>query len=151
MLVKSGIVAVLTLRGTQIYCASAFAIYLLIVMYITVFSREPEERRVDMELFRSYKLLFIDKNDFYYGQILCNILMTVPFGILFPLINEKFRSVFLMFVSGFVFSLFIEIVQYFTGRGLFEFDDLFNNTVGALFGYLILNILIRTFSSQREK
>lgn len=138
-------------KNFRIYCASAFAIYLLIVMYITVFSREPEERRVDMELFRSYKLLFIDKNDFYYGQILCNILMTVPFGILFPLINEKFRSVFLMFVSGFVFSLFIEIVQYFTGRGLFEFDDLFNNTVGALFGYLILNILIRTFSSQREK
>ena len=135
----------------RIYCASAFVIYLLIVLYITIFSREPEERRIDMELFRSYKLLFIDKNDFYYGQIVCNIIMTVPFGILFPLINEKFRSVFLMFISGFVFSLLIELAQYFTGRGLFEFDDLFNNTVGALFGYLILNILIRTFTSQRGK
>ena len=135
----------------RIYCASAFVIYLLIVLYITIFSREPEERRIDMELFRSYKLLFIDKNDFYYGQIVCNIIMTVPFGILFPLIKEKFRSVFLMFISGFVFSLLIELAQYFTGRGLFEFDDLFNNTVGALFGYLILNILIRTFTSQRGK
>ena len=135
----------------RIYCASAFVFYLLIVMYITIFSREPEERRIDMELFRSYKLLFIDKNDFYYGQIVCNILMTVPFGILFPIISEKFRSVFLIFISGFVFSLLIELAQYFTGRGLFEFDDLFNNTVGALVGYLILNILIRTFSGHGKK
>lgn len=138
-------------KNFRIYCASAFVIYLLIVLYITIFSREPEERRIDMELFRSYKLLFIDKNDFYYTQIVCNIIMTVPFGILFPVLNEKFRSVFLMFVSGFVFSLLIELAQYFSGRGLFEFDDLFNNTVGALLGYLILNILIRTFSAQREK
>ena len=138
-------------KNFRIYCASAFVIYLLIVLYITIFSREPEERRIDMELFRSYKLLFIDKNDFYYTQIVCNIIMTVPFGILFPVLNEKFRSVFLMFVSGFVFSLLIELAQYFSGRGLFEFDDLFNNTVGALLGYLILNILIRTFSSRREK
>ena len=138
-------------KNFRIYCASAFVIYLLIVLYITIFSREPEERRIDMELFRSYKLLFIDKNDFYYTQIVCNIIMTVPFGILFPVLNEKFRSVFLMFVSGLVFSLLIELAQYFSGRGLFEFDDLFNNTVGALLGYLILNILIRTFSAQREK
>jgi glycopeptide antibiotics resistance protein len=138
-------------KNFRIYCASAFVIYLLIVLYITIFSREPEERRIDMELFRSYKLLFIDKNDFYYTQIVCNIIMTVPFGILFPVLNEKFRSVFLMFVSGLVFSLLIELAQYFSGRGLFEFDDLFNNTVGALLGYLILNILIRTFSSRREK
>ena len=138
-------------KNFRIYCASAFVIYLLIVLYITIFSREPEERRIDMELFRSYKLLFIDKNDFYYTQIVCNIIMTVPFGILFPVLNEKFRSVFLVFVSGFVFSLLIELAQYFSGRGLFEFDDLFNNTVGALLGYLILNILIRTFSFRREK
>ncbi len=138
-------------KNFRIYCASAFVIYLLIVLYITIFSREPEERRIDMELFRSYKLLFIDKNDFYYTQIVCNIIMTVPFGILFPVLNEKFRSVFLMFVSGFGFSLLIELAQYFSGRGLFEFDDLFNNTVGALLGYMILNILIRTFSAQREK
>lgn len=138
-------------KNFRIYCASAFVIYLLIVLYITIFSREPEERRIDMELFRSYKLLFIDKNDFYYTQIVCNIIMTVPFGILFPVLNEKFRSVFLMFVSGLGFSLLIELAQYFSGRGLFEFDDLFNNTVGALLGYLILNILIRTFSSRREK
>ena len=103
-------------KNFRIYCASAFVIYLLIVLYITIFSREPEERRIDMELFRSYKLLFIDKNDFYYTQIVCNIIMTVPFGILFPVLNEKFRSVFLMFVSGFVFSLLIELAQYLSYR-----------------------------------
>ena len=81
-------------RHFRIYTASAFLIYLLIVLHITIFSREPEERRIDTELFRSYRLLFVEKNDFYYGQIVCNILMTVPFGILIPLLNPKIRPAF---------------------------------------------------------
>lgn len=124
-------------RHFRIYTASAFLIYLLIVLHITIFSREPEERRIDTELFRSYRLLFVEKNDFYYGQIVCNILMTVPFGILIPLLNPKIRSFMKILLSGLLFSLIIELVQYFTGRGLFEVDDLFNNTVGAIIGYLL--------------
>jgi glycopeptide antibiotics resistance protein len=63
--------------------------------------------------------------------------MTVPFGILIPLLNPKIRSFMKILLSGLLFSLIIELVQYFTGRGLFEFDDLFNNTVGAIIGYLL--------------
>ena len=36
-----------------------------------------------------------------------------------------------------MFSAAIEITQYFTGRGLCEFDDVFNNTLGACIGFII--------------
>ena len=49
-------------RDLKIYLVSAFVIYILIVLYITIFNRMPEEKRVDMELFRSYRLLINDKN-----------------------------------------------------------------------------------------
>lgn len=126
---------------------TAFIIYLLAVAYITLFSRQPEERRFDMEPFRSYILLIRDKNYFYLNQIFFNILMTVPYGFLLPCINKKFRSLRLMTLAGFIFSCIIEMLQYITRRGLFEFDDLFNNTLGASAGYIIFVILhIRALS-----
>ena len=36
-----------------------------------------------------------------------------------------------------LFSIGIEVTQFITGRGLMEFDDVFNNTVGAVVGYII--------------
>lgn len=34
-------------------------------------------------------------------------------------------------------ELQLEITQYFTGRGLCEFDDVFHNTLGACIGFII--------------
>ncbi|MCQ2409949.1 MAG: VanZ family protein [Clostridia bacterium] len=121
---------------------TAFLIYIAAVLYITILSRPAEDRRFDLEPFRSYVLLFRDKNYFYLYQTACNILMTVPFGILLPLISRKFCSMRKIVFLGFLFSFMIEIIQYITCRGLCEFDDLFNNTVGAGTGYLIFFIFI---------
>ena len=118
-----------------------FLIYLAIVLYITLFNREPGEKRIDMVPFRSYYLLIEENNLFYFTQILYNILLTVPFGFLLPFIYKKMRSVFVVGLMGFLFSLSIETVQYITRRGLFEFDDLFNNTVGTVAGYIIFYII----------
>lgn len=118
-----------------------FLIYLAIVLYITLFNREPGEKRIDMVPLRSYYLLIEENNSFYFTQILYNILMTVPFGFLLPFIYKKMRSVFVVGLMGFLFSLSIETVQYITRRGLFEFDDLFNNTVGTVAGYIIFYII----------
>ena len=120
-----------------------FVVYLAAVLYITVFSREPGERRFDMEPFRSYILLIRDRNYFYAGQIFLNILMTVPYGFLLPGLNVKYRSLRKVTFMGLGFSAAIETIQYITCRGLFEFDDLFNNTLGASVGYIIFVVLHR--------
>lgn len=120
-----------------------FVVYLAAVLYITVFSREPGEKRFDMEPFRSYILLIRDKNYFYASQIFLNILMTVPYGFLLPGLNVKYRSLRKVTFMGLGFSTAIETIQYITCRGLFEFDDLFNNTLGASVGYIIFVVLHR--------
>lgn len=115
----------------------AFIIYMFSVFYITVLSRVPEERRVDMSPFRSYIFLIRDKNYFYLKQIALNILMTIPFGIIVPALWKNLRSFYKIIIRGFIFSFIIEITQFITARGLFEFDDLINNTIGSILGYII--------------
>ncbi|MBE6843968.1 MAG: VanZ family protein [Oscillospiraceae bacterium] len=113
----------------------AFFIYLFAVLYITFLSREAEETRSNFELFNSYIMFFKYKNDFYLDMIVYNIIMTIPFGIFLPLLYKPFRSFRRVAFAGFLYSLLIEISQFISGRGLFELDDLFNNTIGAMLGY----------------
>lgn len=113
----------------------AFFIYLFAVLYITFLSREAEETRSNFELFNSYIMFFKYKNDFYLDMIVYNIIMTIPFGIFLPLLYKPFRSFRRVEFAGFLYSLLIEISQFISGRGLFELDDLFNNTIGAMLGY----------------
>ena len=43
---------------------------------------------------------------------------------------------FIVALTGFLFSLMIELCQLFLRRGLCELDDLFNNTLGCIIGSL---------------
>ena len=64
-----------------------------------------------------------------------NILMFVPFGILLPLLSDKFKRLWKTVGIGFAVSILIEIVQFITGRGQASTDDVITNTLGALIGY----------------
>jgi hypothetical protein rflaF_18094 len=68
--------------------------------------------------------------------------MFIPLGVLLPYLCgiTKFKSVFLMSLA---FSAGIEITQYITGRGLCEFDDVFNNTLGACVGFTFWRLKMR--------
>ena len=74
----------------------------------------------------------------WFWQIILNILLFVPFGFMFPVIHPKLSKATITY--GFLFSLAIEIMQYITGRGLADIDDLINNTLGAVIGYLIYRV-----------
>ena len=61
--------------------------------------------------------------------------MLLPLGFMLPMLKEVTWKHIL--AVSFLFSVGIEITQFVTGRGLMEFDDVFNNTVGAMIGYRI--------------
>lgn len=71
-----------------------------------------------------------------------NILLFVPFGMLVPLLWEKFRSLKKMTLLGLSASLFIEVMQLFTFRAT-DVDDLIMNTLGTMLGYWIMSRMIR--------
>lgn len=62
-----------------------------------------------------------------------NIIMFAPFGFSIPLLWRKWSSA-RVFLAGMAFSMLIETVQFFTGRGT-DIDDVILNALGALAGY----------------
>lgn len=96
---------------------------------------------VSMQLFASYRLAWNSHAEKPWRDILLNILMLVPLGILLPVSFPKCRKFWVILLSGFCGSLVIEISQLITKRGIFETDDLWGNTFGALIGYGIFLLL----------
>ena len=88
-------------------------------------------------------------------EILLNVVFFIPLGILYPLIAKRkkgiMKSITLISV---IFSLFIEVMKYCTGRH-FNIDNIIFNIIGAIVGYYIyrlvekinfINFWITTFS-----
>lgn len=113
-------------------------IYLFIVLYITIFDRDIGERRAKLELLWEIKK-FMEGSDYKYwlGQIGGNLVMLLPLGILLPTLSDFFRNFRKTVLAGFCLSLFIELTQYITGRGLCESDDILHNTIGVVAGFII--------------
>ena len=91
---------------------------------------------------------------FWFKQIFLNVLLFVPLGFLLPMIHTRFRNPILTVATGCVFSCFIEITQYITGRGLTEVDDVITNTIGAAVGvamYHIVSKIYQVYQYNRER
>lgn len=101
--------------------------------------------------FYSYREAWNGWSAYDWRLIILNIAMFVPFGFLLPLWSEKLQSFWRVLTISFLFTLFIEGVQYFTGLGIFEVDDLINNTLGALIGYGIIMLLLALVKKKRLK
>lgn len=117
-----------------------FVIYILIVLWITLIDREFGNRRANLVPFWEFANVIKGiRRSFFIGQILGNMVMLMPLGFMLPIIRKvSWKQVLLISLC---FSAFIELTQFITGRGLMEFDDVFNNTVGAVLGYKVYDVL----------
>lgn len=115
--------------------------YSFFVLWYTVLGRGLSSESKQVELFWSYRAWFA--GDSRLGlQILGNIAFFVPFGYLLSELVKKEKWWRALFIA-FLLSCFIEMLQAATHRGLFEFDDIFNNTLGALIGITLHNVIGR--------
>ena len=103
-------------------------LYILIILWITLFSRRPMETRI-------FRGLFWEIRMGYWWDITLNILLFIPLG--FLLGDKGWKAVFL----GFLLSASIECTQYLFLLGFCEADDVLNNTIGAIFGFGIWDLL----------
>ena len=78
------------------------------------------------------------------GQILTNVIMFVPVGVISGRL-WKWRGLWV--AAG--ISAFIEVLQMVSGRGLCELDDVIHNCLGAAVGMVML-MLIRKISRVEE-
>ncbi|MEO4055194.1 VanZ family protein [Solibacillus sp. CAU 1738] len=114
-----------------------FLSYLLMVLGVTFLNRGANNfsGSVNLSLFSSYREAWYLFSVRHWQFIYFNILMFVPFGMILPLLHSRFQKVRWTIGLAMIFTLSIETVQYITGFGIFEFDDLFNNVLGAVIGY----------------
>lgn len=106
--------------------------YTVFILCETLLLRESfEGEHLQLELFWSYKVL-----DVQFKQMICNVLLFIPVGLLLKLLGASTRLILLI---GFAFSCSIELLQYLFKLGLCELDDVFHNTLGTLIGLLIGN------------
>ena len=120
-------------------------LYIGFIIYTTLLCREPKDyREYNFQLFWSYQRFFDDVRP-QGQQILLNILFFVPFGVLAPFCvdgNWKRKLVFTV-ASACLLSGTVEFLQLLCKLGFAEFDDVFDNTMGAAIGAVVALMLGR--------
>ncbi|MPQ34330.1 VanZ family protein [Clostridium estertheticum] len=91
---------------------------------------------------------------FWIKNILGNMLLLFPFGLLLPILWKKFGNMKKTLLYSFLFTLGIEIIQllsYYVGNigRSFDIDDIILNTFGAWLGYMFYKkIVLKCFNKQ---
>ena len=108
-------------------------LYIGFIIYTTLLCREPKDyREYNFQLFWSYQRFFDDVRP-QGQQILLNILFFIPFGVLVPLcLNGSWKRKLVITINSACFlSGTVELLQLLYRLGFAEFDDVFDNTIGA--------------------
>lgn len=128
------------LKGTKTISRKRMILYGITILYVVIvigavfLSRGNLYGKANLDLFSSYKEAYHKMEISLFRNIVLNMLLFVPLGVLLPCYGEKFRKVYKVVFIGLVTSVLIEIVQYITKMGIFEIDDILNNTMGVLMG-----------------
>lgn len=121
-------------------------IYLSFVLYFTLM---PVVTSLPFIFNHSYQQMnlvpFVDvingRGDFV-RQVVLNVIMTIPFGFLFPLIKNGKPGLLKTALYTFILSLSIELLQpLINGFRSADITDIITNTLGGIIGYVMYLIL----------
>ncbi|MFC7393926.1 VanZ family protein [Scopulibacillus cellulosilyticus] len=126
------------------FCLPIFITYLTILFYVTLFTFNyyTYGKSFNLELFDSIKLMFNSGNPWLFAKnVLGNVGLFLPFGFFLPLIYRKLRTFKTNLFLSFFMSLIIETCQFLFAKRIFDVDDIFLNTIGAVFGWVLFKCL----------
>ena len=127
----------------RIIAGFLLVLYIGFIIYTTLLCREPSDyRQYNFQLFWSYQRFFDDIEP-QAQQILLNILFFMPFGVLVPFcVNGSWKIKLAITVASACFlSGTVEFLQLLYRLGFAEFDDVFDNTMGAALGAVVVLML----------
>ena len=105
--------------------------YVFLVICTTILFREETfEKRYNIYPLLSYTMLY----NKLIAQIIMNTFMFIPIGFFAGGALKK-KHVWIIFEFGFTLSLFIELTQLITTRGVFNVDDIIHNVLGCVIGF----------------
>lgn len=127
------------------------AISVVIILYATIFRADSYDEAPSFIPFSSYKAAWYSGDINEWRNFVLNMLMFVPLGFILPLLSKKLRKPWRVYLSGFAFSLMIEASQLILKKGLFEADDIINNSLGTIIGYGLFVIAYSIYSKKFSK
>ena len=111
-------------------------VYSVVLVNLGFLSREPGSRDgVDLGIFETWGTSMIS-----HAYFIENILMFLPFGILFPLVFPKLRKLGFCMAAGLFLSVLLELLQLLTKRGFCQLDDVLTNAFGTVLGWGLYKI-----------
>ena len=136
------VIGLLLVRQNRKWAWPLAAVWLAGLVYAAFLMRTPYAApRALLDPFHALKLFlkadglaFVKRLRYLEGAGL-NILLFVPFGYLLPLLWKRAERWWKVVLCGFVLSLLIELTQLMTHLGMFDLDDLMNNSLGAFLGW----------------
>ena len=123
----------LSKKKDYIFCI-LFGAYIAAVLWITLFSRIGDGYRGFLLPFHSYIRIAKGSSRAFVENVE-NVLLFIPLGVAVGAVkkwNWKKTA-----IAGFCVSLCIELLQAIFAFGIFECDDLINNTLGSVIGFLV--------------
>lgn len=120
--------------NTIMYVYLSFVLYFTLMPVIASLPFVFDHPYVPMNL-----VPFIDvtagRGDFV-RQVALNIIMTIPFGILLPLVKVGKMNLFKVILATFLLSFAIEIIQpLLSSYRMSDITDIINNVLGGMIGY----------------
>ncbi len=126
--------------------------YLVILVYATVLRGfATYEGEKNLHLFRAWREAWNQFTLKTWANLLLNIALFVPLGLLPPLLWKKARKWHITIPVGAAISLGIELVQLYTGKGLFDVDDLLCNALGVAIGFLLVSTVMALFRQKGQR
>lgn len=126
---------------TSVYHKIGTFAFCFLMAGIFIVTGIPSILTIHMDVNISFKLF--DGIIPYYEQYVNNVFLFMPFGFLLPLLWKRFNMTKTVF-AGFLLSFAIETLQLFCFRCT-DINDLWTNTLGAYFGYLLFLVIKKWF------
>ncbi len=140
------------LKLKQLLLWGILFVYGIVVLQATLGSRgSMYQRGAIWQPFSSYREAWNSFSAVSWRNLILNIMLFVPLGFLLPLVSKKCRRFWVTYGMGLFLTLLIEGVQYVFRRGIFEMDDIINNTVGTMIGFGIISILSLIYAKVRRQ
>ena len=108
--------------------------WLSLTLYATLFRSESGFQQWNFHLFMAWKEAWNLFSLQAWMNVVLNIAMFIPLGVLLPILFRIFRRWYWTLLAGFAASFGIEMLQLVCQRGIFDVDELFTNTLGAITG-----------------
>jgi len=139
------------LNRKMLILSLVFIGYFFVVAVAVFLNRYSGPRSMNLHLFSTYRAAWNVFSSYEWRNIILNILLFLPLGILLPIGSDRFKKLWKTVLAGFGMTLAIELIQRFTGRGVFDVDDIFNNTLGTLIGYGLIMAVFTLKGAKKKK